>query len=174
LCKARWRSTRKWPVSRLESEGMLPEALTQRIATQLDCLPLVVRDVSPEKLRRRPTPDTWSALENLAHLARYQHVFLDQRIRRILLEEQPVFSRYRAEEDPEWPRWREMTVAETLTDLRTCRESLLERAVSSSDQALARVGLHPAFGALTVPEWLEFFLIHEAHHLYVAMTRARA
>jgi len=159
LCKARWRSTRKWPVSRLESEGMLPEALTQRIATQLDCLPLVVRDVS---------------LENLAHLARYQHVFLDQRIRRILLEEQPVFSRYRAEEDPEWPRWREMTVAETLTDLRTCRESLLERAVSSSDQALARVGLHPAFGALTVPEWLEFFLIHEAHHLYVAMTRARA
>ena len=26
-----------------------------------------------------------------------------------------------------------------------------------------------AFGAMSVPAWLDFFLLHEAHHLYVAM-----
>jgi hypothetical protein len=34
---------------------------------------------------------------------------------------------------------------------------------------LSRKGFHPSFGALTIPQWLEFFLLHEAHHLYTAM-----
>jgi len=26
---------------------------------------------------------------------------------------------------------------------------------------------------MMIPEWIEFFLLHEAHHLYAAMQRAR-
>jgi hypothetical protein len=33
------------------------------------------------------------------------------------------------------------------------------------------VGVHPALGPLTIPEWLEFFLLHEGHHLYQVMLR---
>ena len=46
------------------------------------------------------------------------------------------------------------------------------RPLGSRD--LARTGRHSSLGPLTVAEWLELFLVHEAHHLYVAMKRARS
>ena len=153
---------------------MLPAGLALRLASQLDCVALIVRDISPERLTRRAAPEKWSAHENLSHLARYQRTFLDDRIPRILSEERPELLRYRSEDDPEWPRWRGMTLEQTLTELTVGRRALAERLASCSDRELARVGVHPAFGAMTLSEWVEFFLIHEAHHLYIALTRARA
>jgi hypothetical protein len=155
-------------------EPMLSEGLTQRLASQLDCLDLIVREVAPDRLTRRAIPDKWSAHENLAHLARYQRVFLDDRIRRILSEERPEFLPYRSENDPEWPLWRGMTLDQTLIELTAGREALAERLASCSDRDLARIGVHSTFGALTLAEWMEFFLIHDAHHLYIALTRAHA
>ena len=38
---------------------------------------------------------------------------------------------------------------------------------------LARTGVHPTLGEMALPLWIEFFLLHEAHHLYVVMKRAR-
>jgi hypothetical protein len=35
----------------------------------------------------------------------------------------------------------------------------------------SRVGIHPLFGEMSLALWVEFFLLHEAHHLYVVMTR---
>jgi hypothetical protein len=151
-------------------EGMLPAGLTQRLASQLESVALVVRNVPPERLTRRAVPEKWSAHENLAHLARYQRMFLDDRVRRILTEERPVLLRYRSEDDPEWLRWRGMTLEETLTELTVGRGALMGRLASCSGGELARIGVHPAFGAMTLSEWVEFFLIHEAHHLYVALT----
>jgi hypothetical protein len=34
-----------------------------------------------------------------------------------------------------------------------------------------RVGVHPVFGVQSVAEMIEFFLVHEGHHLYMIMTR---
>jgi hypothetical protein len=34
-----------------------------------------------------------------------------------------------------------------------------------------RTGLHPTFGEMDVAGWLDFFLLHEAHHLYTALVR---
>ena len=153
---------------------MLPAGLAQRLVSQLDGVALIVRDLPPERLTRRAAPDKWSAQENLAHLARYQRMFLDDRIPRILNEERPEFLRYRSEDDPEWPRWRGMTLERTLTELTAGRKALAERIASCSDRELARVGVHPAFGTMTLSEWVEFFLIHDAHHLYIALTRQRA
>jgi hypothetical protein len=45
-------------------------------------------------------------------------------------------------------------------------------AYGLSDQR-SRIGIHGVLGGMTIPEWIEFFLLHEAHHLYVAMQRAR-
>lgn len=57
-----------------------------------------------ETLHAKPIAGKWSAHEQLAHLARYHQIFL-QRIDRILSEQAPEFSRYRAEDDPDWPAW---------------------------------------------------------------------
>ena len=38
-------------------------------------------------------------------------------------------------------------------------------------EQLRRTGVHAKFGPMDVPRWLEFFLVHEAHHLYVSLQR---
>jgi len=38
---------------------------------------------------------------------------------------------------------------------------------------LRRVGHHPRYGMLDVRQWTEFFLLHEAHHLYTIFMLVR-
>lgn len=151
---------------------MLNQSTAMRLMTQLETLPFVLGGATPEALQKRPTAGQWSAHENLAHLARHHEVFLE-RLQRILAEENPRLSRYRAEEDPDWPPWSALPTEAVLRRLQALRQTLIERVQGLSSDQLDRVGIHATFGALTLLQWLEFFLLHEAHHLYVIMSRAR-
>jgi hypothetical protein len=151
---------------------MLPSSLAIRLATQLEALPIVLGGASAETLMARPPSGKWSAHENLAHLARH-HAIMIERLRRILVEDGPQLARYRAEDDPEWPRWAALSTAEVLHRIADLRRELTSVVEDISEEQLDRVGIHPTLGALTIPTWIEFFLLHEAHHLYVTMGRVR-
>lgn len=143
----------------------------QRCETQLqDFLGEALRGVSLDVLSRRPVPDKWSALENLAHLARYHQIFLE-RVERILNENAPLFGRYRAEEDPDWPRWTAMPPQQLLTTLSGLRTKLMARLRSLNQQDFSRTGTHSKFGEMSLALWLEFFLVHEGHHLNVVLSQ---
>jgi len=150
----------------------LPESTAIRLRTQLDCLPAILAGVSEGALDRRPNPEKWSARENLAHLARYHEMFL-KRIARIRSEDRPLLARYVAEDDPKWPLWAALPVSEVLTRLRALRAEMLELVEQLPDKDLSRTALHSRFGEMTLAQWLEFFLLHEAHHLFVVMQRVR-
>lgn len=150
----------------------LPEPTATRLKTQLDCLPIILAGIPEESLNRRPHPDKWSARENLAHLARYHEMFLE-RIERIRKEDRPPLPRYAAEEDANWPQWADVPVSEVLTRLRALRIEMLAVVGKLSDDELSRTAVHARFGEMTLIQWLEFFLLHEAHHLLVVMQRAR-
>ena len=145
-------------------------SVSARLANQLHALRLILGGASPELLKRRPASGKWSAHENLAHVARYHQVMLD-RLARLLSEERPEFSRYSAEDDPEWPAWVALTSDEVVRRLKALRGDLMARVESLSERELARSAVHPAFGEMNATAWLEFFLLHEAHHLYAAMSR---
>jgi hypothetical protein len=149
---------------------MLPEPTLVRLAAQLEVLPSLLGEARPALLTWRPPTGKWSAHENLAHLARH-HEILRERLGRILGEERPQLARYRAEEDPEWPRWSALHTDEVLSRMRRLRGEILGRIRELSPAQLARVGVHPLFGEMAIPGWLEFFLLHEAHHRYVVMIR---
>lgn len=151
---------------------MLPESTELRLRTQLDCLPIILRGTQQAAIDRRPASGKWSARENLAHLARYQEVFLD-RVAQILAEDQPSCGRYKAENDPEWPQWQALSAEQVLDRLRTGRKEILAKFEQLTDTQLARAGTHSRFGPLTLLQWLEFFLLHEAHHLLAVMQRVR-
>ncbi|MEE9123592.1 MAG: DinB family protein [candidate division NC10 bacterium] len=150
----------------------LSRSASIRLETQLDALSLVLDRASPDAITRRPASGKWSAHENLAHLGRHHEVFIE-RVQRILAEDRPRLARYRAEEDPEWPKWAALPTDEVLRRLQALRGDLIEIVKYLSPEQLNRIGVHPAFGEMTIPEWIEFFLLHEAHHLYVMMTRIR-
>jgi hypothetical protein len=150
----------------------LSPTLRERLRSQLEAVVTILGGASRETVTRRPAAGKWSAHENLAHLARHHEVMLE-RLRLILNEEAPRLARYRAEDDPEWERWRRLPLDEILVLLRAQREEMVRLVDSLDDDDLKRVGVHPALGPLEVPEWLEFFLLHEGHHLYQAMLRVR-
>src|ERR1044071_623757 len=145
----------------------------QRCETQLqDFLAVTLKGVSAETLRANVVPGKGAAPEQLAHLARYHQIFL-QRIERILAEEAPEFPRYRAEDDPEWPAWPGLPPPQLLVRLSSMRAKLMARWRSLSEEDFERTGIHPKFGEMPLSLWLEFFLVHEAHHLYVVLQLVR-
>ena len=145
----------------------------QRCETQLqDFLAVTLSGVSEETLSASPISGKWSAREQLAHLARYHQIFL-QRINRILSEQVPEFPRYRAEDDPEWPAWMSLPTPQLLVQISSMRAKLIARLRSLSEEDFARTGVHPKFGSMSLSLWLEFFLVHEAHHLYVVLQLVR-
>jgi uncharacterized damage-inducible protein DinB len=145
----------------------------ERCETQLqDFLAVTLSGVSAETLNVKPIPGKWSAHQQLAHLARYHQIFL-QRIERILAEQAPEFSRYRAEDDPEWPAWTGLPTSQLLVRISSMRTQLMARLRSLSEEDFKRTGVHPKFGAMSLSLWLEFFLVHEAHHLYVVLQLVR-
>ena len=145
----------------------------QRCETQLEVfLTEALRGVAPGTLSRRAIPEKWSAAENLAHLARYHQIFLE-RIERILAEQSPSFRGYRAEDDSEWPRWSAMQPQEVLANLSSLRTKLMARLRPLNESDFERTGIHSKFGEMTLALWLEFFLVHEGHHLNVVLNQRK-
>jgi uncharacterized damage-inducible protein DinB len=125
---------------------------------------------TPEAIMARPSSGQWSAHENLAHLARHQVVFLE-RLRRILSEHAPQLGQYLAEEDAAWPEWSCLPTEEVLSRHTAVRADFIRLSKGLSQADASRVGIHPLLGEMSLALWVEFFLVHEAHHLYVVMTR---
>src|SRR5262245_48303437 len=94
-----------------------------------------------------------------------------ERIGRVLLEDNPTLPRYDEAEDPEWERWKTLTVPQVWAALDERRQALVAAVAPLAPEQLARAGAHQKFGPMDVTRWLEFFLVHEAHHLYVALQR---
>jgi uncharacterized damage-inducible protein DinB len=148
---------------------MISKSTRVRLETQLYALQPILAGADAETLAMRPASGAWSAGEHLAHLARHHAVFLD-RLRRVVAEDTPRFLRYRAEEDPEWPEWSALPTADVLSRLTDLRARIVEWVAALPDADADRRGVHPFFGTQSIGDMLEFFLLHEGHHLYVMMT----
>lgn len=144
--------------------------ILEQLKHSLDALELF-EGVGSEAFLQRPTQRAWSAHEQLAHLGRYQEMFLE-RIERILKEDAPAFEPYRAENDQGFLQWTALSTADVIQELRRSREHMLRRLEPLTEADFARIGVHPRYGELSLTHWLQFFLIHEGHHLYVALSRA--
>jgi uncharacterized damage-inducible protein DinB len=125
----------------------------------------LIEGLSDEQIRRQVITGKWSVFENIVHLATYQHAFI-QRVRQILHEENPQFGRYTAESDPLFHDNCSKSTREIMQDLITIRRELISRILSLNEENVQRTGGHPVFGNMTISQWLNFFLLHEAHHLF--------
>jgi uncharacterized damage-inducible protein DinB len=150
----------------------LPEGMLLRLKTQLHSLDAILADAGDDFIRHRPADGKWSAHEHLAHLGRYHEVFLE-RLDRILAEDRPRFGRYRSEDDPGAGQWFALPTTDVLDRMRVLRERLVERVAKLAPEQLGRTGVHPAFGEMPLALWIEFFLVHEGHHLYAILQRVR-
>ena len=150
----------------------MESSILTRLIHQLDCLPEVLGSATPDSLHRHPAPGKWSAHENLAHLVRVQEVMLS-RLERMLGEDSPRLDRYDAQSDPDWPQCAALTTHQVLEQLHTTRKRLIATVEKLSAGETERMGVHSRMGSMALATWLEFFLVHEAHHLYLTFLRSR-
>jgi DinB superfamily len=139
-------------------------------ATRLEHQHRTIRELAgglPEAELRRPVnPGKWSAFEQIAHLAAYQPIFAD-RLKKIAGEPAPVFDRYVAENDPHFTACLQRSPVALFDDIDSGRAAILSALEAGGETLLSKTGLHTRYGLLTGKEWIEFFLLHEAHHLFV-------
>jgi hypothetical protein len=144
---------------------MIYSSLTHRLKEQHKTIGSIIIHLNNRQIQQQPKSGKWSIHENIAHLAKYQPVFLD-RIRMILTNDSPVFEAYKAEDDVDFAIYCLFTPYELLKKISADREVLYQLITHLPPDKLDRTGTHPKYGKLNVLDWTEFFLLHEAHHLF--------
>jgi hypothetical protein len=89
-------------------------------------------------------------------------------------ENDPLFERYVADNDPAFLAACGQPMPALLTDLQKQRSEIIDYLLAVPYDTLGKTGRHPKYGLLTMPEWTEFFLLHEAHHLFSIFMLTRA
>jgi len=125
----------------------------------------MIDGLSDEMIRRQVLPGKWSIFENIVHLQTYQHTFIS-RMKQLLSGTNPVFTRYTAESDPVFLDNCCKSMREIMQDLLTLRKQMVIEISSFQDSDLVKTAVHPAYGKMNMIEWLNFFLLHEAHHMF--------
>ena len=151
---------------------MLYKSLKERLHNQHSAIYEIIKNVGDQKMLRRPEPGKWNIHDNIAHLAIYQPVFIN-RIHKILKEENPIFRAYKADDDPDFIIAQGLSLNDLLDKLEGDREEIYFFIITLSHEQLTRTGTHPKYGKLTVADWVEFFLLHEAHHLFTIFKLAK-
>jgi hypothetical protein len=147
-------------------------SILYRLRYQHLSLDALTEGISAPRLKERLQEGKWSPFEQMAHLLSYQEHF-SGRIDRILKENDPAFERYIAENDPRFGSCLELALPILRENLVQGREAMTRKCEELPEDAIGRTALHPRFGSLRLSEWLEFFLLHEAHHLYALFMLVR-
>ena len=151
----------------------VPTSITTRLQYQHKSLLDLIDDLTDEQIRRPVQTGKWSIFENIVHLATYQHMFV-WRLQKILTENEPAFSRYVAESDPAFHDNLIKSSREIMQDLLTNRKDLAAEVDKLDEKDILKTGQHPLYGKMTLLQWLNFFLLHEAHHLFTIFKQAAA
>lgn len=140
-------------------------SLIGRLNNQQEVIREIIATVPEKHIREEVIKGKWSVHDNIAHLAKYQPIFID-RIHVILSSDEPSFASYTAENDDDFAIWRRWETDQLLEQLDKDRKVIFQLVCSIPEEKLARTGIHKKYGRLTLLQWTEFFLLHEAHHIF--------
>jgi uncharacterized damage-inducible protein DinB len=149
----------------------IPSSVSTRLQYQHKSLLDIIDELSDEQIRMTVNPGKWSIFENIVHLQTYQNSAIS-RIRRILDEENPVFERYIPDDDPLFHENCKKSTREIMQDLLSTRKDMSASILNFTEADLMKVGFHPVYGKMNLPQWLNFFLLHESHHLFTIFKMA--
>lgn len=149
----------------------LPSSVATRLQYQHKSLLDLIDDLSDEQIRMQVNTGKWSIFENIVHLQTYQHIFIN-RVRRMLDETNPVFERYTAEADPLFHDNCAKSTREIMQNMLSTRKEMAAGLLSFNENDLQKTGEHPLYGKMNLVQWLNFFLLHESHHLFTIFKMA--
>jgi uncharacterized damage-inducible protein DinB len=151
----------------------MSSSVATRLQYQHKSLLDIIDGLSEDQIRIRKNPEKWSIFETIVHLQTYQHIFRG-RVKEIRNGNVPAFERYSADTDPVFIENCNRSVREVMQDLITTRKEMAAEMLPLPMTELNKTGSHPVYGILNLQLWLNFFLLHEAHHLFAIFRQAGA
>ena len=150
----------------------LLEALLQikALAETSPRLAALLRVAAPERWVHRPHPSVWAPVEVLAHLADGE-LFFGVRLRLVLTGERPPLQPFDGVALARRARYLTWPPALAFERFATRRAETLELLSSCSAGELARVGVDPTRGEVSVADLVALALAHDTDH--VAQIRQR-
>lgn len=146
--------------------------IAKRLEQQHPGINHVIAGLDDAALSRRPQPDKWNIVDNIAHIASYQLLFTE-RMEKTIAGESLTFGGYAPEQDPRFLEMQKWSVAELLASLEKGGHNLCTLLNNASDEQLANTATHLKYGNLNVTTWAEFYLLHEAHHMFTIFKLAK-
>ena len=143
----------------------LSASVLSRLKHQHESIAELAKGLTEEQLKQEVNAGKWSAFENMVHLVAYQPTFL-KRMQLIEKTEAPLFERYVADNDPLFHEYKRHSLSALLEDLSTQRFLINNHLLQLNETTLRREGIHPVYGRFSLNQWADFFLLHEAHHLF--------
>ena len=147
-------------------------SIKDRLNTQHLAIKELLRNLDEEFINRIHLAGKWSIQENLVHIVSYHQVFL-LRMDKIIKSDNPYFDRYKSDGDSNFSRLQKLTFEELLIHLEEERKKVTDFIFKLNKSELQKPGTHQKFGKMNVVEWVEFFLLHEAYHIYTIFRISR-
>jgi hypothetical protein len=140
-------------------------SIQSRLKYQQETLSELIKGLTEQQLKKRINADKWSTFEQITHLVAYQPVFLE-RMHLIAQKDKPSFERYIADNDPHFHECLNWSLKQLMEDLSTQRFLINNHMAQLSETILRKEAIHPLYGRFNMSQWTDFFLLHEAHHLF--------
>ena len=116
-----------------------------------------------ESLGAHPIPGKWSAREIVHHLGDSES-FSAGRLRKLLVEDNPVIQGYDQDEFAAKLRYNERDMAPALEAFRLARETTMQVLQLMSEDDWNRSGTHTERGHYTTEDWLVMYAKHAHDH----------
>lgn len=145
---------------------MIYPALQERLNTQHLALVHILQAVPEKKLQQQPKPGKWSILQQVAHLAAIQPVYGARFLKMAASTETVPLARYVGDDDPLFLELSTQPLPVVLSNLSEGRLQLQEELQGLTASDFGKTCMHPLYGKMSLRELLEFFVLHEAHHLF--------
>ncbi len=145
---------------------MSPEecrALVARYAAGVREVERALEGFPPERLTERPFPGKWTAREIVHHLADSESTSA-LRIRKLLLETDPVIQGYDQERYAVGLRYNERDHSAALAAFRAARENTVPVLEGMTDADWRRAGTHSESGPYSAETWLRIYAEHAHGH----------
>jgi hypothetical protein len=143
----------------------LPEATRIRLTTQYLIIEELVFKLTEEQCDKEVFVGNWTIRQQLAHLIRYQEVFFEN-IKTIMSTFNAVITPYAAEQDDGFLNIMKLPVSNMLIRLHEGRQIINDFYLNLNSGELIRKGRHTELGNFSIALWGEYFLLHEAQHIY--------
>jgi uncharacterized damage-inducible protein DinB len=147
-------------------------SIKDRLNSQHLAIKEIIKRLDEKLINESHETGKWSIQENLGHIVSYHQVLL-MRLDKIIKGDNPYFDRYTSEGDSNFDKMKKLNSEELLIHLEEERKKITDFIFSLSNNELQKSGTHQKFGEMDVVEWIEFFLLHEAHHIYTIFKISR-